>query len=587
MKYLFPIAACFLIITFPLGADETVRDDLSVSKKDPRNIENGFEIPDESYCDQPYILVLCDGSWLCTLTTGQGHEGAKGQHVVATKSTDQGKTWGPLIDIEPASDVSASWVVPLLTNFGRIYAFYTVNADKVKLGRDDTHGWYAFRYSDDDGKTWSERHRIPMRRTDCDTLEKDGRLVQMFWGICKPRIQGNDVFIPFTKLGKYFLEMGEGWVWFSDNILDEKDVTKIRWELLPDGERGIRHPEFGSVQEEHNLVPLNDKDSFYCVYRTTFGFPACSVSRDRCRSWSTPVPMTYADGRTIRHPRACPMLWKCKNGNYLFWFHNNSGKSFENRNPVWISGGVERDGKIFWSQPEILLYAEKPTTRMSYPDMIEQDGKYWFSETQKEVGRVHSVDAAFLDGIWKRVADDLDKKPGELVRDGLILETKDREIPLPVSVNGLLTGTGLTLDLILDVPETEIPSGKTLLDNRDGFGNGIFLAVGKERSIELSICDGETKSKTISWVSDPEILAPGRHRISLVVDAAPRIIMGIVDGRFHDGDGKRVFGWERFRTAPENVAGSGKMTLGSEVSALRIYDRPLKTFEVVGNHSSP
>jgi hypothetical protein len=29
------------------------------------------------------------------------------------------------------------------TPFGRVYAFYTDNGDRVHLGRDDTHGWHA------------------------------------------------------------------------------------------------------------------------------------------------------------------------------------------------------------------------------------------------------------------------------------------------------------------------------------------------------------------------------------------------------------------------------------------------------------
>lgn len=42
---------------------------------DPRNVSNGFVIPDESYSDQPYVVVTNDGNWLCVLTTGKGVEG--------------------------------------------------------------------------------------------------------------------------------------------------------------------------------------------------------------------------------------------------------------------------------------------------------------------------------------------------------------------------------------------------------------------------------------------------------------------------------------------------------------------------------
>jgi hypothetical protein len=36
------------------------------------------------------------------------------------------------------------------------------------------------------------------------------------------------------------------------------------------------------------------------------------------------------------------------------------------------------------------------TGRMSYPDLIEQDGKYWISETQKTIARIHEVDPSLL-----------------------------------------------------------------------------------------------------------------------------------------------------------------------------------------------
>ena len=52
---------------------------------DPRDIRMGREIPTENYADQPYVVRTDDGTWLCILTTGVGHEGAAGQHVVALR----------------------------------------------------------------------------------------------------------------------------------------------------------------------------------------------------------------------------------------------------------------------------------------------------------------------------------------------------------------------------------------------------------------------------------------------------------------------------------------------------------------------
>src|SRR4051812_28405193 len=81
-------------------------------RSDPRDIRHGLSLPSEGYCDQPYVVVLPDGRWLCTMTTGKGAEGQRGQHVVSTTSADRGKTWTPLVDIEPVDGPEASWAVP-------------------------------------------------------------------------------------------------------------------------------------------------------------------------------------------------------------------------------------------------------------------------------------------------------------------------------------------------------------------------------------------------------------------------------------------------------------------------------------------
>ena len=166
------------------------------------------------------------------------------------------------MDIEPANGPEASWAVPLLTPGGRVYVFYDFNGDKIenlngKNIRADMLGWFVYRYSDDFGQSWSkERQRLPMRLTAADRGNDWQGKVQIFWGICKPQLADKEVLFSFTKLGKYMLDQGEGFVYRSDNIHLEKDPAKIRWDLWPEGDHGIRTPELGSVQEEHNLAWL-------------------------------------------------------------------------------------------------------------------------------------------------------------------------------------------------------------------------------------------------------------------------------------------------------------------------------------------
>jgi len=554
---------------------------------DPRNITTGLKIPDQGYCDQPYVVITRDGNWLCTLTTGPGHEGAGGQHVVAAVSTDRGRTWSELIDIEPAAGPEASWVVPIVVPGGRVYCFYTYNGDRVdtlrgRKIRADMLGWYCYRYSDDNGRTWSERHRLPMRVTACDRGNDWRGEVIIFWGICKPFVWEGDVFFSFTKLGRYMLDQGEGWLYRSDNLLTERDPAKLNWELLPEGEHGIRNNEFGSVQEEHNMVPLSD-GSLYCVYRTTTGYPCHTYSRDGGRTWDKPEQMTYTPGgRRIKTPRACPKVWRCASGRYLFWFHNHSGRSYQDRNPAWIAGGVERDGKIHWSQPEILLYDENPDTRMSYPDLVEQDGRYWVTETQKSIARIHELDRTMLEGLWGPGED------REIALEGLVLdldpeqlragEVKLRE-KLDVSAGGLTVELRVRFD--------DLKPGQFLLDTRgERGGTGLALTTTDKGTIRLDLGDGKT---TAAWDCDPGLLrADTPHHVVAIVDNGPKIITFVVDGRLCDGGEHRQYGWGRYQGDLGDVTGSSVLRIGpvlhGKLDSVRVYNRYLRTSEAVAHY---
>lgn len=554
---------------------------------DPRNIRTGLPIPDEGYCDQPYVVITRDGNWLCTLTTGKGEEGDLGQHVVSTITTDRGRTWSPLVDIEPADGPEASWVMPLITPSGRVYVFYDYNGDRVKElkgkpVRADMLGWYCYRWSDDNGRTWSgERKRLPVRVTAADRNNDWGGEVQIFWGIGKPITFDGTAMFGFTKLGKYMLDQGEGWFFRSDNILSEPDVDKIAWQMLPEGDHGVRAPQFGSVQEEHNLVWLGG-ENLYCFYRTTMGHPCHAYSTDGGRNWSEPEYATYTPGgRRIKHPRACPKIWRAKNGNYLLWYHNHGGMDFEYRNPAWICGGVVKDGRMHWSQPEILLYDPDVNIRMSYPDLIEQDGKYWITETQKTVARVHEIDPTLLAGMWAQGgAREVSRKGMILGLEGEPIEPQTRSMPrLPE-----LDGGGFTIDMQIRLDE--LGAGQVILDSRDAAGRGLLVDTTDAGTIRITMDDGSSRA---FWDSDPGALRAGQtHHVGIVVDAGPRIIMFVVDGQLCDGGTRRQYGWGRFvdRLRDTNGAPEAKIAHGlkGRLRALRLYDRPLRTSELVASH---
>ena len=587
---------------------------------DWRNIANGSIMLKDGYSDQPYIVKTDDGAWLAVTTTGLSVEGAGGQHVISQRSIDLGKTWSPPADVEPANGPEASYAVLLKVPYGRIYVFYDHNTDNVRqviadkpaypdgfCRRVDSLGHFVFKYSDDGGSTWSpRRYDVPMRNFEIDRRNAYQGKLKFFWNVGRAFSYSGAGFVPIHKVGGFgegFFTSSEGALLKSPNILTERDPAKIRWQTLPDGDVGIRAPAGGGpIAEEQSFSVLSD-GSFFCVFRTIDGYAAYTYSRDGGHHWDPSQYMRYADGRLMKHPRAANFAWRCENGKYIYWFHNHGGKfigtnpkrrtmAYEDRNPAWLVGGVEADspkGKIIrWSQPEIGLYDDDPFIRMSYPDMVEDQGKYFITETQKNVARVHEVDASLLEGMWE----ELSSSHKGAVTDGLLLEWNARNAsspsvdapPLPLFVQRSKradygtddTRAGFTLDLWLK-SSTE----QTLLDNRTTDGRGLLLQAAPNGTLQISLNDGRTQNE---WASDPGMLGGGTsHHVSVIIDGGPKIISFVIDGKFCDGGETRQFGWGRFSPNLRSANGAEKLRIGANVTSLRIYGRALRTAEAIRN----
>ncbi|MBS1825130.1 MAG: exo-alpha-sialidase [Acidobacteria bacterium] len=592
---------------------------LQAQMPDPRNIVAGSVIPDEGYSDQPYVVKTNDGAWLCVVTTGPGQEGAGGQHIVTRRSTDRGKTWSEAVDVEPSNGPEASYAVMLKIPSGRVYVFYNHNTDNIRqvigdkptyrdgwVKRVDSLGHFVFKYSDDHGRSWSaQRYDIPQKDFEIDKRNPYQGKIKFFWTVGKAFLHKNAGYVPLHKVGGFgegFFTSSEGVLLRSDNILTERDASKLRWATLPEGDKGIRAPAGGGpIAEEHSFSTLSD-GSLFVVFRTIDGHSAYSYSRDDGRTWEPSEYMRYADGRLMKHPRAANFAWRCENGKYVYWFHNHGGRfilehprrrtiAYEERNPVWLVGGVEADspkGKIIrWSQPEIALYDDDPIIRMSYPDLVEEGGKYYLTETQKEIARVHEIDTALLEGMWNQLEN------RTVATSGLILNLPESgampatvampELPAFVERSRGGHGTrdmraGVAIDLSVRF-ETLAP-GQVLLDNRTPDGKGFLLQTGGNGSVELVLNDGRTENR---WSSDQNALSAGAsHHITVTVDGGPKIITFVMDGKLHDGGGQRQFGWGRFSRDLRGLNGGTQLRIG-KVERLRIYNRAIRTSEAVGN----
>jgi hypothetical protein len=573
----------------------------------------GWEIPSENYCDQPYVVKTDDGAWLCQMTTGHSREGQPGEHVVSMRSEDQGKTWADLVALEPADGPEAAYGVLLKAPSGRIFCFYNHNTDNIrevvadnppckngKFTRLDSLGHFVFKYTDDHGRTWSEkRYEIPIRETEVDRNNPYQGKIRFFWNVGKAFVHEGAACVPLHKIGRYgyggFLH-SEGVLLRSENLLTEPDPENVTWKTLPEGEIGLRNPEGGGiVAEEQSFVALDD-GSLYVIYRTGDGYPAESYSRDGGRTWDPPRYAIYATGERIRNPRAACFAWKCENGKYLLWHHNNRCCWYNqrhgagSRNIAWLSGGIERDGHILWSEPEIVMYSPNPARGPSYPDLIEDGGNTYITETQKNVAKTHLIDSSLLEALWGQLEDGAP----QAVEDGLVLDLSGGTVPDKAEMP--------KLPLLADIVEHEIVNhqagftiemqvqcstlreGGKLLDARNEEDEGICVTTHEDGALEFTMSDIRGRA---SWKSDKGKIETGKsHHVVIIVDGGPQVMAFVIDGVLCKG-GNRKFGWGRFRHDFRDPNGADELRIGDEeglsIEALRIYDRPLRVSEAMAN----
>ena len=265
--------------------------------------------------------------------------------------------------------------------------------------------------------------------------------------------------------------------------------------------------------------------------------------------------------------------------------------------------GVEHDspeGKVIhWSEPEILLYDDDTFIRMSYPDLVEEGGKYYVTETQKNLARVHEIEPGLLEGLWAQ------SENAQIATEGLILGAPDEgpvlppgEIPMPSlplfhqrdgtradhGSRDLRAGFSLDLWLVLE----SLGAGQRIIDSRNSTGQGLVLETTERGTVRLAMSDGRSES---SWDCDPGVLSAGRlHHVGIVVDGGPKIMTFIVDGALCDGGDRRQFGWGRFSTLLRHANGSPSLRVApemeGEIRRLRIYHRALRTSEIVANYQA-
>ncbi|MGC9317032.1 MAG: sialidase family protein, partial [Armatimonadota bacterium] len=304
--------------------------------------------PEESDSEnQHFLVVATPRRTFLAFWTQATRENAPDQRCVVSRSEDRGHSWSQPVEIGgPGEDGRiASWGFPIVVpHSGRVYYFYNKNVG-VEDVREDTTGECWYRWSDDDGRTWSGEHGIVQIRPGAISHPDPG--VPPSWICYQTPIltPGGDVLAGFTRwasravggdVGLFELD-SEIWFLRFEDILTADEPLALRVTIWPEGDRGLRVPRpddpTASVAQEPSVQPLPD-GRLICAMRTLTGSIWFALSDDDGRSWDDPRPLRYCPGgpEVLQPIAPCP-LYRLRDGRYLLLFHNNDGTAHGGQGP--------------------------------------------------------------------------------------------------------------------------------------------------------------------------------------------------------------------------------------------------------------
>ncbi len=312
----------------------------------------------------PRATITPKGDHLVLFPHGKGQY-YQGREMLAYRSKDRGKTWtGPSVVFDASQ--SHHGFVPLIPRGSqRIYAFGT-QPSPGRVG-DRSKGLHencpiGFRYSDDDGHTWSQ---VKLIRAANDPDFTGMSCVRM----CE------------TDAGTWLIGSHDG-IWGGSKkapVLTRQYILRsedrgMSWQVLPKKRPGGWHLERYDRMDEGTLLNLGGGKVLLAI-RTAEGHIWESRSEDDGRTWSDPKPTALV------HPDAPPMFFHLSDGKTLIAFIHNRydprKPHFDQiaRNEVWCS--LSRDEGRTWSEPRFVFAGTASggfIHSCSYLDMIADRG---------------------------------------------------------------------------------------------------------------------------------------------------------------------------------------------------------------------
>lgn len=293
------------------------------------------------FCGESRAIKTPNGDYLLMFAAGAAHYAFRRDKVndmVAYRSSDRGATWtGPKM---PWSiSYNQHGFVPLIPRGSRrIYAFGTQpRPDVFDFAENAAIG---YRYSDDDGHTWSAVTLIEPRN--------DPGFRGMF--VMRMCETGEGTWLLAPHVARWTPPPLVTWLYAMRGTERGKN-----WELLPHARPGGWTEPSHRRMEEGRPLSLGGARALMMA-RTSEGHLWTLRSEDDGRHWSAPEPTP------LIHPSAPPMLFPLSDGRTLAAFHHNrysgvahttSGHVGEDRSELWVS--LSSDGGRRWSEPRFVL----------------------------------------------------------------------------------------------------------------------------------------------------------------------------------------------------------------------------------------
>ncbi|MDG1891121.1 MAG: sialidase family protein [Verrucomicrobiota bacterium] len=328
-----------------------------------------------------------EGDLLLMFPEGNHYAAGSGKvnDLIAYRSGDNGKTWnGPTIPFD--IDYSQHGFIPLVPrNSQRIYAFGTqpIPSQYSREQGKFENTPIGFRWSDDDGYSWSKASIIkPMNDPD-------------FLGMSVTRMceTASGAWI----LGAHAADWSKSPLETRQYLMRSTNQGKT-WTLLPGARpEGWFVPEYKRM-DEGRPIWIQGNEVFFMA-RTPSGHIWTSRSLDDGSSWLAPKPSTLV------HPDAPPMVFHLSDGKTLITFLHNRHMGTQytglsgtmdgmlDRSEIWVA--LSMDGGRNWTEPRFLF----ANATVSDP---EKNG--WFNHQVSYLDAVidHGTIHIFCPHLWNR-----------------------------------------------------------------------------------------------------------------------------------------------------------------------------------------